>query len=77
MLNDSVANVAETLPPIALPLLRKYAPISPLARLPCPGSAKAGAGVSATIVPAMLSPPTLTGAMPAKTVSVPTFDGSR
>jgi hypothetical protein len=77
MLMFSVASVADRLPPWALLLLRKKAPTSPLASVPWPGAANWGGAVSATMAPPMLSPPTLTGAMPAKTLILATLVGSR
>jgi hypothetical protein len=62
----SVAAVAAMLAPVGVAIAAVEA--ADLARgqsSPWPGAANTGAGVSAMIVPAMLSPPTLTGVMPA------------
>ena len=62
--------------PLALALLRKKVPACPLAKAGCPASANSGGADLTWIVPPRLSPPTLTGVMPAYTVMLPTLLGS-
>ena len=53
----------------------KKVPAWPLSKGPCPAAANSGARELTEIVPPMLSPPTLTGVIPANTLMAPTLDG--